>query len=65
MKQKNATIRGVKAVTCDNAMVQEYGIKCIENWGVKKFSEYLEDVEYQTKWLQDYANQVIADLKRN
>ena len=40
----------------------EYGIKCYENWGITAGVEQLKSVQFSTKWLQEYADQVILDL---
>lgn len=40
----------------------EYGIKCYENWGNSDGIVKLKAVRFATDWLQEYADQVIADL---
>ena len=45
-----------------NDEVNEYAIKCFENWENPESIENLKAVSFSKKWLRDYANQVIKDL---
>ena len=42
--------------------VIDYAIKCFDNWQNKDCIQYLQNVDYPTSWLKDYAYQVIKDL---
>ena len=44
--------------------VQEYGVKCFENWEHKDGINKLKAISFSTKWLQEYANDVIEELER-
>lgn len=46
-----------------NKEVSEYGIKCFENWGEKDGISKLSSIRYASKWLQEYADEVIEELK--
>ena len=37
-------------------------LKCFDNWQNKDCIQYLQNVDYPTSWLKDYAYQVIKDL---
>ena len=43
--------------------VQEYGIKCFENWDNVNGISKLKAVQYAAEWLEDYANDVINTLE--
>ena len=44
--------------------VQEYGVKCFENWEHKDGINKLKAISFSAKWLQEYANEVIEELER-
>ena len=46
----------------DDVEVIDYAIKCFDNWQNKDCIQYLQNVDYPTSWLKDYAYQVIKDL---
>lgn len=52
----------ISALSHQSKMVSEYGIKCFENWGHIDGVEKLQAVAFSSKWLNDYAQQVINDL---
>jgi hypothetical protein len=43
--------------------VREYGVKCFENWQHKEGIRILEQIKANERWLQNYINLVIHDLK--
>lgn len=45
-----------------NSEVEEFGIKCFENWGHKDGIEKLSAIKFNSEWLQDYAKEVISEL---
>jgi len=42
--------------------IKELGVRAFEHWGSKNSLRILQDVSVETKWLQDYINQVVEDL---
>ena len=46
-----------------SAEVRECGIRAFENWSTLESLEVLKNVKCQEEWLNDYLQQVIADLK--
>ncbi|MCX3067327.1 hypothetical protein OQE61_07450 [Cetobacterium somerae] len=44
-------------------LLKEAAIKIFENWGLKKYSEILEEFEIKVKWIDDYRIEVIKYLK--
>lgn len=50
------------ALTHSNREVEEFGIKCFEDWGHKDGIEKLKSVKFNSEWLQDYAEEVISEL---
>ena len=53
----------IMSLSYNDSEVQEYAIKCFENWGNIDGIKKLEAVKYTDKWLDDYAQSVIEDLK--
>lgn len=50
------------ALSNKNAEVRECGIRAFENWSTLESLEVLKNVKCHEKWLNDYLQQVIADL---
>lgn len=46
-----------------SAEVRECGIRAFENWSTLESLEVLKNVKCEEEWLNDYLQQVIADLK--
>ena len=46
-----------------SAEVRECGIRAFENWSTLESLEVLKNVKCEEKWLNDYLQQVIAELK--
>ncbi|GAB6394269.1 MAG: hypothetical protein MdMp024_0581 [Bacteroidales bacterium] len=44
-------------------IVQETAIRAFESWGGKESLKILEKASVSSKWVKDYLNEVIADLK--
>lgn len=53
----------ISALNHKNNEVAEYAIKCFENWNHVDGISKLESVKFSSKWLEDYAVEVIAELK--
>lgn len=53
----------ISAITHKNREVAEFGIKCFENWEHPDGIEKLKAVRFSTQWLQDYAEEVINELR--
>ena len=53
----------IAAFSHSNIEVQECGIRAFENWCNFKSLEVLKSVSCKEDWLQDYLNQVIADIE--
>lgn len=54
----------VAALSHSNVEVQECGVRAFENWGTLESLQILENLTVSTKWLQDYIDQVVQDLKK-
>ena len=52
----------IVAIGHKNPEVAEYGIKCFENWKHLDGIEKLKAIRFSTKWLQEYADDVIAEI---
>ena len=52
----------IAAISHNNAEVAEYGIKCFENWKHPDGAAKLKAIRFPTKWLQEYADDVIAEI---
>lgn len=52
----------ISAIGHKHKEVAEFGIKCFENWENPDCITHLQAIAFSTSWLQDYADQVIADL---
>ena len=50
------------ALSHTNSEVEEFGIKCFEDWGHKDGIEKLSAIKFNSEWLQDYAKEVISEL---
>ena len=50
------------ALSHNNREVEEFGIKCFEDWGHKDGIAKLKAVKFNSEWLQDYAKEVISEL---
>lgn len=46
-----------------NIEVEEYAIKCYENWDSEVGLDELKKVSFKKKWIQEYADQVIMDIE--
>jgi hypothetical protein len=46
-----------------NEIVQETAIRAFESWGGKDSIKILENVTVSSKWIKEYLNEVISDLK--
>jgi hypothetical protein len=53
----------IAALNHKNVEVREYGVKCFENWQHKDGIRILEQIKANERWLQNYINLVIRDLK--
>jgi hypothetical protein len=53
----------IAALTHKDVEVREYGVKCFENWRHKDGIRILEQIKADERWLQNYINLVICDLK--
>lgn len=53
----------INAIGHSNNEIAEYGIKCFENWDNKDGIEKLSAIKFSSSWLQEYANDVIDELK--
>jgi len=56
-------VLALAALIHDNDEVNEFAIKCFENWGNADAIAKLEAVKFSKEWLQGYANDVINELK--
>jgi hypothetical protein len=45
--------------------VKEYAVKCFENWKCKDNIPILQNIKTAHQWLQDYIDDVVADLRSN
>ena len=46
-----------------NNEVAEYSLKCFEDWENPEAISKLESMKFSSQWLQDYAEDIIAELK--
>jgi hypothetical protein len=53
----------IAALAHKDVEVREYGVKCFENWQHKDGIRILEHIKVEERWLQNYINLVIRDLK--
>jgi hypothetical protein len=53
----------VAALSHSDAEVRECGIRAYENWGSSESLKVLKSVKCEEQWLQQYVEQVIADLE--
>jgi hypothetical protein len=51
------------ALSHENEIVKETAIRAFESWGGIKSIEILETVSVSSKWIQEYLNDVLSDLK--
>jgi hypothetical protein len=56
-------IMAIAALSHKDVEVREYGIKFFENWQHKDGIRILEQIKADERWLQNYINLVIRDLK--
>jgi hypothetical protein len=61
--QPNALTMVTAAIANKDEEVQEGAIRVLENWGTPDCLTHLKNVHVSTDWLQDYLNEVIADLE--
>lgn len=52
----------INALNHESRQVEEFGIKCFENWGHPDGAEKLRAVRFAASWLQEYAEEVISEL---
>lgn len=52
----------IAAISHKNPEVAEYGIKCFENWKHPDGAAKLKAIRFSTSWLQEYADDVIAEI---
>lgn len=57
------TTMALAALANSKAEVRECGIRAFENWATLESLHVLENVKCQENWLNEYLQQVIADLK--
>lgn len=55
----------VGAITHTSSEVAEYGVKCFENWNHPDGIEKLKAVKFSSAWLNEYAIEVIKELKQD
>jgi len=60
----NGVTMALSALTHNDIEVKECGIRAFENWEALENIKVLENLDVMPKWLQDYINQVIIDLKK-
>lgn len=53
----------IAATRHEDAEVQECGIRCFENWEAKDSIPILKNILFSESWLNDYLEDVIADLE--
>jgi hypothetical protein len=56
-------VMAIASLTHKDVEVREYGVKCFENWQHKDGIKILEHIKADERWLQNYINLVIRDLK--
>lgn len=54
----------LSALTHSEFEVKECGIRALENWETLENIKVLENLNVSPKWLQDYINQVVIDLRK-
>lgn len=54
----------VAALSNSNVEVQECGIRAFESWATLESVHVLESITVSAGWLQDYADQVVVDLRK-
>jgi hypothetical protein len=59
----SAQVIATSALLNENIEVEEYGIRCFENWEDKRFIPTLKRVNYDNVWLKEYLAGVIEDLQ--
>lgn len=52
----------ISALSHANREVEEYGIKCFEDWGHRDGIEKLRAIKFNSDWLREYAEEVISEL---
>lgn len=58
-------VLAIAAISHKNAEVAEYGIKCFENWRHPDGVAKLKAIKFSSKWLQEYADDVIAEISED
>ena len=53
------------AVSHKDTEVQECGVRAFESWGTVECLMDLETVKVSTKWLQEYIDEVVLDLRKD
>lgn len=53
----------LSALNHKNKEIQELGIRAFEEWGTVGSLNVLKQLRSDTKWIQDYINEVITDLE--
>lgn len=53
----------ISALSHKSDEIKEMGVRIFENWGAIESYELLKNVKVDSKWLQEYINQVVKDLK--
>lgn len=53
------------ALSHNNIEVRECGIRAFENWGTLESLHILEGLRFTEKWMQEYVNKVVSDLKED
>ena len=59
----NGMTMAVAALSHQNLEVKECAVRAFENWGGEASLRLLENLEVEVKWLQDYIDNVIIDIK--
>ncbi|MDE0471718.1 MAG: hypothetical protein OXH57_07230 [Ekhidna sp.] len=54
----------ISALVHSNDEVKELGVRILENWCSVESYEILKNIKVDTRWLQQYINQVILDLEK-
>lgn len=44
--------------------IQEFGIRCFENWEDKSAVDFLHNCKFNEKWLQEYADEVYSNVMK-
>jgi len=53
----------ISALSHSNIEVQECGVRAFESWEAIDSLDILENLKVSTKWLQEYINGVVSDLR--